>query len=378
MQNEKLAAIILVALIVVALFAYIVTNEDLFGNDLVGSEPEEILTIELSDCVDINYIGKFTDGTIFDSSYNDITNKTDGTPLNIFVSTNTSEPSPAEYYDYTNLINDYYVKGLIEGLVGLKEGDSVTIGPIPPEDAYGIYPKVGDNFTIFDSSYEKDIKFQFIDIITNASMPEEYIDYYGTGNTTLFVLRYDLYSLGEKMTKYPSWENATVVTKINDTKLWMYTSPPDDKITNFTWTSISNDGYSGIVFPDKSSSVTSINDTTIIVTHNPKKGSTITQSDYYYGYTYDYTVLDLTNESINVSYVDESTGDISYFDFDRTVTIVSNQSQNITYTYPSKVMEEMLSYLKTYYDPNLAFSVNEYADKYLIFEVQIEKIYKTS
>jgi len=194
----------------------------------------------------------------------------------------------------------------------------------------------------------------------------------------LFVLRYDLYSLGEKMTKYPSWENATVVTKINDTKLWMYTSPPDDKITNFTWTSISNDGYSGIVFPDKSSSVTSINDTTIIVTHNPKKGSTITQSDYYYGYTYDYTVLDLTNESINVSYVDESTGDISYFDFDRTVTIVSNQSQNITYTYPSKVMEEMLSYLKTYYDPNLAFSVNEYADKYLIFEVQIEKIYKTS
>jgi len=270
-------------------------------------------------------------------------NKTDGTPLNIFVSTNTSEPSPAEYYDYTNLINDYYVKGLIEGLVGLKEGDSVTIGPIPPEDAYGIYPKVGDNFTIFDSSYEKDIKFQFIDIITNASMPEEYIDYYGTGNTTLFVLRYDLYSLGEKMTKYPSWENATVVTKINDTKLWMYTSPPDDKITNFTWTSISNDGYSGIVFPDKSSSVTSINDTTIIVTHNPKKGSTITQSDYYYGYTYDYTVLDLTNESINVSYVDESTGDISYFDFDRTVTIVSNQSQNITYTYPSKVMEEMLS-----------------------------------
>jgi len=62
MQNEKLAAIILVALIVVALFAYIVTNEDLFGNDLVGSEPEEILTIELSDCVDINYIGKFTDG----------------------------------------------------------------------------------------------------------------------------------------------------------------------------------------------------------------------------------------------------------------------------------------------------------------------------
>jgi len=375
MQNEKLAAIILVIIIVVALFAYIVTKEDLFGN-LSGSEPEEALTIELGDCVDLYYIGKFANGTIFASSYNDTTNKTGGTPLNVFVSTNTSEYSPTGYEYYTNLINDYYVKGLIEGLVGLKKGDSKIIGPISPADAYGIYPKVGDNFTISDPSYGKDIKFQFVNIITNATMPKEFVDYYGAGNTTLFVLRYDMYSLGEKTTIYPSWENATVVTKINDTKLWMYTTPPDDRITNFTWTSISSDGYSGIVFPDSTSSVTNINDTTIIVTHNPQKGATITQLDYYYGYTYEFTVLDLTNETINVSYVDESTGDISYYDFDRTVTIVRNESQNITYTCPSEEMEEMLSYFKTY-NPNLAFSVNEYAGKYLTYEVQIVKIYKT-
>ena len=208
-------------------------------------------------------------------------------------------------------------------------------------------------------------------------MPEEYVDYYGTQNTTLFVLRYDMYSLGEKTTIYPFWENATVVTKINDTKLWMYTTPPNDKTTNFTWTSISSDGYSQIVYPEKSSSVTSINDTTIIVTHNPQKGSTITQLDYYYGYTYELTVLDLTNETIKVGYVDESTGETSYYDFNRTVTIVRNESQNITYTSPSEEIEEMLNYFKTYYNPNLAFSVNKYADKYITYEVQIEKVYKT-
>ncbi len=378
MQNEKLAAIFLVIIIVIAVFGYIVTKEDLFSNTQSESEPDVTLTTELGDCVDIYYSGKFANGTIFDSSYNDTVNKTGGTPLKVFINTNNSESSPADYYDYTNLIDDYYIKGLIEGLVGLKEGDSVTIGPIPPEDAYGKYPEVGDSFTISDPSYEKDIEFQFVDIITNADMPEDYIDYYGTGKTTLFVLRLDMYSIGDKTTIYPSWENATAVTKINDTKLWMYTTPPDDKITDFTWTDISSDGYSGIVFPEGSSSVTSINDTAIIVTHNPKIGATITQYDYYNGYTYEYTVLGLTNDTINVSYVDESTGDITYYDFDRTITIIRNESQDITYTYPLEGMEEMLDYFKTYYNPDIAFSVNEYAGEYLTYEVQIVKIYKTS
>lgn len=340
-------------------------------------KPEESLTIEIGDCVDFHYIGIFANDTIFASSYNDTVNKTGGTPLKVFVSTNISEFPPVEYENYTNLINDYYVKGLIEGLVGLKEGSSNTIGPISPADAFGIYPKVGDNISISYPLYGKDVEFQFVNIITNATMPQDYVDYYGNEDTTLFVLRLDMYSLGEKTTLYPSWENATVVSKINETKLWMYTTPPDDKITNFTWTSISGSGYYEMTYPEKSSSVTYINDTTIIVTHNPKKGSTITQSDYYYGYTFNFTVLGLTSETINVSYVDESTGDILYHDFNRTVTIFRNESQNITYTYPLEGMEEMLSYIKTYYDPNLVFSVNEYTGKYLTYEVQIEKIYKT-
>lgn len=377
MKNEKIAAIFLIIIVLVASFAYIGTIEDLFGN-LFEPEPEATLTIELGDCVDLYYIGKLTNGTIFSSSYNDTINKTGGLPLNLFVSTNTSEDSPIGFEGYTNLVNNYYIKGLIEGLVGLKEGDLKTIGLISPADAYGRYPKVGDNFTIPDPSSRKEINIQFVDIITNSTMPKEYIDYYGNVNTTLFILRFDYYSVGEKTTVYPAWKNATIVTKINETKLWMYTTPPEHRITNFTWTSIINDGYTGIIYPDNTSSVTGINDTMVIVTHNPQKGAIITQVDYLYGYTYHYTVLNLTNEKINVNYVDESTGNTSYYEFNRTETIHRNESQTITYKYPLEELEQLLNVLKMYYNPDLSISVNEFADEYLIFEVKILKIYKTS
>lgn len=377
MGNEKYAAILLILIIIMALFLYIAANENLFGN-LLKSEPEQNLTIEEGDCVDLYYIGKLANGTIIDSSYNDNVNKTDGTISKIFVTTNTSKDSPEGYTEYTNLLDYDYIKGFIEGLIGLKEGDSVTIGPIPPEDAYGVYPKTGDNFVVPDPSTGKNATFQFIKVITNSSMPQEFVDYYGTGKTTLFILRFDTYSIGEKITFYPTWENATVVTKINETKIWTYTTPPEDKLENFTWISISSDGYYGIIYPENTSSVTSINDTTIIVTHNPKKGDTMTQLDYYYGYTYYLTVLDLTDDKINVSYVDESTGDISYYDFNRKITIPRNESQNITYTYPAEALEELLDYIEMYFDTNLDFSSNEYSGKYITYEVQIEKIYKTS
>jgi hypothetical protein len=374
MNNKKIAAILLIIVIIGSISVFLtVTYGGNIINSLTGNNTEEKV-IALGDCADVNYIGRYaSNNTIFNSSYTNPINKTGGAPFKIFMSWNESQQPPTGYENYNQ-----DVKGLIEGLVGLKEGNSKTIGPLSPADAYGIYPKAGDNFTISDPESGKDLTIHFVNIIPNSTMPEEYVTNYGTGKTTLFVLRVDMYFLSEKTTFYPSWENATVVTKINDTKMWAYTTPPEDKIENFTWISVSSDGYTGIVFPANSSSVTSINDTTIIVTHNPQIDDIITEYDNYYGSTYSYTIVNLTNKTINVSYVDESTGDISYYEFDRTVTIPRNESQNITYTYPTQATEEMLDYFKTNYDPNLTFSVNEYAGNYLIYEVQIEKIYKTS
>jgi len=359
MQNEKLAAILLVIVIVgsISVFLTVTYGEDIL-NTLTGKKTGEKI-IALGDCVDVNFIGRYaSNNTVFDSSYNDTTTKAGGTPLNIFVTLNQSEYPPDGYENYT-----FGIKGFIEGLVGLKEGDSKTIGPIPPEDAYGVYPKVGDVITISDPSFGKEVKIQFANITNN-------------GTTTLFVLRDSSYSLGEIMPVYPSWENATVITKIDETKMSMYTTPPEDKRENFTWIEILNNGETEIMYWENASS-TSINDTTIVVTHNPEIGATMYVYDTYYGSSTIYTVVNLTDEKINVSYIDETTGNMLYNEFDRTITIVRNESQNITFTYTTPDMEYLLSVIK-YYVPNLTFSVNKLADESLIFEVQIVKIYKPS
>lgn len=372
MRNEKLAAILLVIVIVgsISVFLTVTYSKDIL-NAFNGKKTEEKV-LALGDCVDVNYIGRYASNyTIFKSSYADPTNKTGGEPFKIFMSWNEGEYPPDGYGNYTQDI-----KGLIEGLVGLKEGDSKTIGPIPPEEAYGVYPKVGDVVTVSDPSLGKDFKIQIINIINNSIMPAEYQETYGNGTTTLFVLRDDSYSLGEKTTMFPSWENATVVTAINETKMSTYTTPPENKRENFTWIEIA--GQTETIYWENASSITSINDTTIVITHNPEIGATMAVYDMYYGYTATYTVVGITAEKINISYIDDTTGDISYYNIDRTITIVRNESQNITYTFPTEAMDQLLNAIKTSYDPNLTFSVDKLAGQYLIYDVQIVKIYKTS
>jgi FKBP-type peptidyl-prolyl cis-trans isomerase 2 len=372
MQNKKIILFIIVIVGFISVFL-IVTYGGNIINNLNGKKSEEKV-IALGDCADINYIGRYvSNNTIFNSSYTDPINKTGGKPFKIFMSWNESQKPPAEYENYTQ-----DVKGLIKGLVGLKEGDLKTIGPISPADAYGIYPKEGDNFTIFDPTSRKDINIQFVNIITNSTMPKEYITNYGNGKTTLFIIRFNTNYLGEKITIFPSWKNATVVTKINETKSWAYTTPPENIRENFTWISINSNSQLETIYWVNASSVTSINDTTILVTHSPKIGATMNVYSMYDGSTKTLTAVNITAENIIVSYADQYTGNISYYKINRTITIARNESQNITSTFPTQKMEEFLSSIKKYDDPNLTFSVDEHAGKYLIYEVQIVKIYKIS
>ena len=150
MKKEKLAAIGLEIIIVVAVSAYFFSDEE-FRNqileNLFGEEPVKE-TIELGDCADVHYIGRYaSNNTIFDASYSDIENKTGGTTMQMFISTDPNETPSKEGYSGI-------IEGLAEGLVGLKEGDTTTIGPIPPEKAYGILPIVGDTIEISDPTGE--------------------------------------------------------------------------------------------------------------------------------------------------------------------------------------------------------------------------------
>lgn len=374
MQNEKIAAIALVIIIVGSLSGYLVVTyrEDILKNLFGGKKGEEVIALGLGDCADVHYIGRYaSNNTVFDSSYADVENKTGGTPLNIFVSLNATEMPPEGYETYTSEM----IEGFMEGLIGLKEGETATIGPIPPEKAYGVYPKIGDVMNITDPETGQEISIHIVDIQENASMPEEYVDTLGNGTTTLFVIKIETYALNERFTLYQVWENATEVTKINETTMWIYTTPPEDKMTNFTWKEIDAYTRAEILYWESASSVTTMNDTTLVVTQTPDIGATIEIPDWY-GSTIVYAVVNLTEDKINTIYID-SVGNISYQEFDRTITIVRNETQQISFSYPTEGFEYLLDVIKLY-DPELNLSTHDLAGETLYFEVEIVKIYKTS
>jgi len=262
---------------------------------------------------------------------------------------------------------------LIEGLVGLKEGQTLTIGPISPEKAYGVAPKTGDVIHVSDESLAQDMNLEFIDIKENASVPPEFQDLIPGNTTTLYVLKDNSYFIGLELTLYQSWPNATVVTKINETMMWIKTTPPEDKMTNFTWKELDLYGYE-ISYWENASTVTTLNETTIIVTHTPTVGQ---KMEIISGTSQvEYTVVNLTSDKINVSFEDYD-GNLSYTELDRTVTIVRNESQNITYSWPYEMMDYVLSFLSDI-DPTISYSLHPYAGESVIFEVEIDKVYKTS
>ena len=83
-------------------------------------------------------------------------------------------------------------------------------------------------------------------------MPEELIPYFGMDNTNLYVLKEDWHFIGEVLditSIYLSWGNSSVVTKINDTKLWMYTTPTNEVGEYFTWRYLDIISGSEITFP---------------------------------------------------------------------------------------------------------------------------------
>ncbi|RLF28389.1 MAG: hypothetical protein DRN05_04270, partial [Thermoplasmata archaeon] len=136
-KTKRNVAVILLAVIVAGAVAAvtIARNSDILP-EIIKNIFMEKNTIEIGDCVDVHYIGRYaSNNTIFASSYDDPENKTGGSPLKIFVSTDPDASPPDKYSDYSNRIDQNFVEGFIDGLIGLKEGDTKTIGPIPPEKA---------------------------------------------------------------------------------------------------------------------------------------------------------------------------------------------------------------------------------------------------
>ena len=402
MEREKIALGALVIIIVAVLSFYLISSEGLLDDIFSGEEKE---TIEFGDCADIHFIGKYSSNDeIFSSSYADPENQEGGTPINVFVSNDMNETPPQNYSSYrssalmSQSIEEYLAlskspvgikEGFMEKLVGMGTND---IGKkikleLSPKQAFGINPEVGDLLNLTPVA-QIPLEYKIINIRENAEVPEEYLTVYGDilGNkTTMYTLRDNLRKIGEIVDdKYTSWDNSTVVTKINETMIWMYTTPSESYIEgkNFTWTSFNSTTSTRRVFPVNSSKITSIDNDTIIVTHNPEYNDTITESVYYAQYdmyipSIEYTVESVTGDKINVSYVNSQTSEKTYTTLDRTVVIQRNETQTITEEYPAEILEIQLYSIREM-SSDFYYGCGELAGEEISFEFVIEEIYKTS
>jgi len=385
--KRNIAVALLVIIILGAISVRVASSPSEDGKSLLDEIIENLFkeekSIELGDLADVHYIGRYaSNNTIFDSSYEDPENKTGGNPLQVFVTLNSSETPPDEYNTYSNMIGDDFVEGFIEGLDGLKTNQVATIGPLTAEKAYGVSPKVGDTID-FSAAAGIEYLLKILDIQENVPMPAEMAQYFGDEPTTIYVLGEESHYVGEIIDTYtdalgtPIWENATVVTKINETLLWKYTTPPEGGYENLTWVDMNLiEGYQ-IIYPQNASKITMINETTIILTHYPEINENIKLFDADNPTGAEYIIENITNEKI-VAYLNGTSDENkTIHEFDRTITIQRNETQNITQPYPKVWLEYALSIIRSF-DSSMKLSLNPLADETVNFEVEVVKVYKPS
>ncbi|MCX6665014.1 MAG: FKBP-type peptidyl-prolyl cis-trans isomerase [Euryarchaeota archaeon] len=119
------AVLIVIIALIIALLSIVVLPSLLQPN-----------TIEVGDCIEVEYIGKFTvNGTVFTTTYNDSVNKTGGTPQKLFVNPNMNLSIPRGYETYTSAPT-FVPQKAIRSLIGMKEGETKNI-TLSPEETYG-------------------------------------------------------------------------------------------------------------------------------------------------------------------------------------------------------------------------------------------------
>jgi len=380
MQTEKLAAIALVIIIAGALSVYlgVTYGEDIFKN-LFGEE-EEVETIEVGDCVDVHYIGRYaSNNTVFDSSYMDVENKTGGTPLQIFVTMNETQLPPEGYETYYSDI----IEGLMDGLIGLKEGDTKTVDPIPPEKAYGNYTKlaIGDTFNTTQIALELNQTMEVTNL-TNESINLKWINVEDYDNFTMpqQILLEDLtdvyYTLYEPLPPYYIFENASEIINITNDTVVIKTNPTKSENLSDEITTIITEDEIGIIFPDATTAVW--NDTTITITGSPEVGKNYFLDFSSEGFDVNITIIieNVTDDHINtsISYLYEGEVQEGYQLFNRTIAL--NRTISI-----SRVYDVPLMYGEYIFEEDLnkeGYSLNALSGETLLFDVEIVKIYKTS
>jgi FKBP-type peptidyl-prolyl cis-trans isomerase 2 len=372
MQKEKIALITLVIIVIAALSVFLIAvNTDIFENVF-----KEKLTISEGDCADVNYIGRYaSNNTIFDTSYTYAENKSGGTPLKIFVSYNATATSPKAGYTAG------MIEGFMDGIIGMQEGQTKIIGPIPPEKAYGAnklvpgaifttqYLAFGMNQTVEVTKYTSEnlsLKWIQLENLGNFTMPQLVINNLQSTNETEMVIYPPPYYI---------WENATSIVNITETNVTVSTTPT--KSTNLS--DVVKDVRYGdkqmLIFPDATTA--SWNDTSITVECSPPVGQNYTFETQGYSGMANITVHinNITGDKINVTITNSESPEPTYLDVYKILTF------NRTFILPRLYKDIPSMYISYFYAQDIedaGYSLEPLAGESLIFEVTIEKVYKTS
>ena len=133
----------------------------------------EVPKIEIGDCADVYYVGKFTNGTVFDTNIesvaiaNGIYNETyPYTPANVFVDP-TFEFYPPEGYEEN--YSSEYVIGFLNGLIGMEAGETKNV-TIQPDDAYGTWNEsLAEEFMMDSIPIDNVMESNITELITDFS-----------------------------------------------------------------------------------------------------------------------------------------------------------------------------------------------------------------
>jgi len=371
MRNEKIAIIALAIIIIGALSIFLAAT---YGEDILDNLFPEEKTIEIGDCADVNYIGTLVNGNVFDSSYTYPENKTGGTPLKIFITMNQSEISPTGYPQYSSGL----IEGFMEGLIGLKEGETATIGPISPEKAYGAKKiGVGDTFTTSvvmysEKGYNFDQTFEVIES-NEESMTIKWIDVDDLGTFTLpeGILMEDLesayFTIYENLPPFYLWENATEVTSITDDYVELKITPATSENISDEITFLTVDNKLGTVFPDATTA--EWDNTSVTITSSPLAGTNYSLD--YMGTELTITIDNITEDHVNITI--EAQGEKQSVSLNRTITFNRTYSLRRNYIIPGMYQTVFMEDFE-----REGYSTHELAGEELIFEVTIEEVYKTS
>jgi FKBP-type peptidyl-prolyl cis-trans isomerase 2 len=373
MQKEKIALVALVIIVVAALSTFLIA----INTNVFESLFKEKITISEGDCADVNYIGRYSsNNTIFDTSYNfanNTINKSSGTPLKVFVSFDSNATSPKAGY------TSDLIKGVMKGLIGMEEGKTKTIGPIPPADGYGENKlKVGDIFsskTLTASNYNYQLN-QTLQVVgwTAGNLTLKWLNVEGLGNFTMpeGIIVPDLSQITlspyDYLPPYYIWLDSSRITNITNDNVTIVTTPTKTKNITENVTFISTGDKVGFVLPNATTAVW--NETTITIHSSPVKGSIYKLN--YSGSILNITIGNITQTHINISV--EYQGQSQSLESNRTISF------NRTYVMRRIYVLSMMyaSYIVGADVEKAGFSMNPLAGENLTFEVTVQKIYKTS